>query len=216
VAGITFNYTMSSSRLKSLFAWPGYLRCGAYARAGLAAFLYAWVLFQNSGGLTEMALRVVVAQAQADLEQQPGHDHHAEPKHDDSHFRDATPMAQTSITTTTRQCVHHRVACPPQCHCPPLKPEAAAEVGVDFGAKMGAESQDLGLDDRSDLLPGDAAYETCHSLPVQAVAWSAMPPHLRPGIARVMLTAIVMAFPRHNGLRFQSIDLLAPDKVPIA
>jgi hypothetical protein len=214
VAGITFNYTMSGSRLKSLFAWPRFRLRGVYARAGLAAFLYAWVLFQNSGGLTEIALRAVVSQVQAGLEQQPSHDHHAELAHDESHFEDATPIAQTSITTTTRQCVHHRVACPPQCHCPPLKPETAAEAGVDFGTEMGAESQDL--DERSDLLPGDAAYETCHSLPVQAVAWSAMPLHLRPGIAAVILTATVVAFPGYDGLRFQSIDLMAPDKVPIA
>jgi hypothetical protein len=181
----------------------------AHMRAGLALFIYAWVLFQHFGGLTEMAFQYAEAEAQATHE----HDHAPMAMPSEAPAEAATLMAQTAITSATRQCVHHRVACPPQCHCPPLKPET--ESSSQAGAAVDAAESQEG-DVRADLLPGDAAFETCHGMPMQDMAWGFIPVHL--GSDRVLLTLCLagMAFPGHQGLRFQSIDRLAPEKVPIA
>lgn len=125
-----------------------------------------------------------------------------------------TLIAQTAIVTTTKQCVHHRVACPPQCFCPPLNSGDEAHSHSAHDNEHATESAE-GENQPSDLQPGDLAFETCHSAPLAAVTLSGIPAHLLMNGHLPYFSAGLQALVKCDVFHFENIDPHFPDKVPI-
>jgi hypothetical protein len=131
-------------------------------------------------------------------------------------WQDAVPLASSSdsaisvselaasrIEAPHRHCMHHPVACPPDCHCPSL---ANADDSVTRDTNQMP----------SDLIPGEAAYYPCQSASdwawgasFQSVYFVDVNPSFIPG------PDVSVAWNEAILSRWTSLSQDAPEKVPI-
>jgi hypothetical protein len=171
----------------------------ARIRASIGLMLYALVLVQGMTPLSQL-LRAHLSH---------GHDKAHSDLAAGSSMPGSTALAATTIEVPVRQCVHHTVACPPDCHCPPLvqdEPDHATTHNHDGDEVLAGPVR---------LLSTDTAFEACHSLPQQALAPGDTPYHLLTESSLWPSPEADAGFRPESFAHCESRDLGAPDKVPI-
>jgi hypothetical protein len=119
----------------------------------------------------------------------------------DSHPESAlSTLQKTAIHAHSKRCIHHTVACPPDCHCPALVENA--ETHVD------------GQEVEGEWLAGDAVWRPCASHADGLLAWD-LPWQLPTEVASLLNPAAPVQW--HRAGRMAILESLPReiDKVPI-